>query len=182
MHDPYSDAVQDAWPERTCHGCGPANADGIQLKSYLSDDGEALVAEVDHHLDTGVWDRARAVLPWRERPQQAYASGVEEVMNGGYIATLVDCHAMWTAITFAYDEEDRPLLEDPPIYFVTGELDVTYHAPTPMDEPVHLEAWVEEYSEDVDRATVHVEGGPEGETTFEGEVTAIRQDDWIENG
>lgn len=144
--------VQHSWPDLTCFGCGPANEDGVHLESYLGPDDETLVATVD--------------------PEDRFTSGAPNVMYGGHVASLVDCHSVWTAITFAYLAADRPLGSDPRIEYVTGRLSVDYRAPTPLDEPIHLTARPEG---DVGRkATIRTELGPEGETTATGEVVAVR--------
>ena len=36
-------ALQDAWPNGTCYGCGPANPGGLHIKSYWSEDGSEVV-------------------------------------------------------------------------------------------------------------------------------------------
>lgn len=152
--DPSTDPVQHSWPDLTCYGCGPANEAGLHLESYLSADGERLVATV--------------------HPDELFNAGAPNVMYGGHIASLVDCHSIWTAITFAYRAEDRPLGSVPRIGYVTGELDVTYGRPTPLDRPVHLAAWVDG---DVGRrTTVRCELGPDEETTVTAEVLAVRLD------
>ena len=144
--------VQHAWPGFDCYGCGPANPDGIQLESYLAEDGESLVATVE--------------------PDAQYTSGMENVAYGGYVASLVDCHSIWTAVTFAHEAEGRPLDEGPPISYVTGELCVSYQEPTPLDRPIELRAWVEG---DVGRkTTVTCEVSSGEEVTATGEVTAVR--------
>lgn len=161
------DAVQDAWPDRDCYGCGPANPEGVQLKSFLSEDKESLVATVE--------------------PDPKYRSGAENVMYGGALAGLIDCHAIWTATTFAYLDEDRPLDSEPPIYYVTGKLDITYKQPTPMDEPLHLKAWVEGEVGDVMNIRCKLGPGTDpqlpkeeaGDETVEAYVTAFRKDDFL---
>jgi hypothetical protein len=144
--------VQHSWPELTCYGCGPANDAGLHLESYLSEDGEALVATVD--------------------PDAVFNSGAPNVMYGGHVASLLDCHAIWTAITFAYRAEGRPLGSDPQISYVTGSLSVDYHAPTPLDEPVHLRAWPE--GEVGRKTTVRAELGTGGDPTATAELLAVR--------
>ena len=152
--DAETDPVQHSWPDLTCYGCGPANERGLHLESYRSDDGERLVATV--------------------HPDEMFNAGAPNVMYGGHIASLVDCHSIWTAITFAYRAAERPLGSGPRIGYVTGELDVTYRRPTPLDEPIRLAARVE--GEVGTRTTVRSELGPEGETTATGEVLAVRLD------
>lgn len=149
---PGATPVQDSWPELTCFGCGPANPAGIRLKSHLAADGSALVAVV--------------------RPDARFTSGAPNVAYGGYLASLADCHSIWTAIAFAYRAEGRPLGSEPRIAYVTAELDVRYRHPTPLDRPIRLRAWVEG---EADRETrVRCELGPESEVTATAEVLAMR--------
>src|SRR5262249_45623012 len=68
-------AVQDRFaPASVCFGCGPANASGLRIKSFPADDG-GLVAT------------------WRASAAQEAFPGF---VNGGVIATLLDCHSNWT--------------------------------------------------------------------------------------
>ena len=146
--------VQHSRPDMPCFGCGPANEDGIGLESYLEADGETLVATVD--------------------PNAKFSSGVENVAYGGYLASLVDCHSVWTAMTAAHLTEERSFGSDPPIHYVTGELDVTYRAPTPLTRPIHLTARPEG---EVGRSvTVRTEVESGDDTTVTAEVTAVRVD------
>jgi len=148
------DPVQSSWPTLTCWGCGPANDDGLQLRSYVAEDGETLVATVD--------------------PEARFTSGAPNVMYGGHVASLIDCHSIWTAIAAAYRAEDRPLGSDPRIAYVTSELCVDYHRPTPLDDPLHLGARV---AGDVGRrATVRCEVGPGDQVTATGDVDVVRVD------
>ena len=148
--------VQDSWPDLTCYGCGPANEAGLRLKSYVGDDGETLVATVV--------------------PDEVFNSGAPNVMYGGHIASLVDCHSIWTAITFAYAAEERPLGSEPRIAYVTADLHVHYHAPTPMDREIRLVARID--GEVGRRTTVRTELGPAdgSEPTVTAEVLAVRVD------
>lgn len=149
-----TDPVQSSWPELTCWGCGPANDEGLHLESYVAEDGDTLVATVD--------------------PAATFDGGGPDVMYGGHIASLVDCHSIWAAITFAYRAEDRPLGSDPRIAYVTGDISVEFHRPTPVDRPVHLAARI---AGEVDkRTTIRSEVGPEGQVTATGEVEAVRID------
>lgn len=144
--------VQDVWEHATCYGCGPANHDGLHIKSSLSEDGQFLVATF--------------------QPEAKYNAGFPNVMYGGLVASLIDCHSIWTAITFTYLAEDRPLGNDPIVTFVTGQLQVKYLKPTPLDQPIQLKAWVEG---EVGRKTrILCELGPQGDLTATGDVLAVR--------
>ncbi|WP_136591350.1 PaaI family thioesterase [Salinigranum halophilum] len=147
-----TDPVQTSWPDLTCYGCGPANEVGLHLESYLGEDGETLVATV--------------------QPDEIFNSGAPNVMYGGHIASLIDCHSIWTAIVFAYIAENRQLGSSPRIAYVTGELCVDYLAPTPLDRPIELTAWVD--GDPGKRTRVKSELGLEDEITATGEVLAVR--------
>lgn len=115
-------ALQDVWPTATCYGCGPANPDGLQIKSFWTQDYAAVVAT--HH------------------PTAKYNAGFENVMYGGLVASLIDCHSIWTAIADAYRRQGREHGSDPAISYVTGKLDVSYLKPTPLDVPILLNAHI----------------------------------------
>lgn len=149
-------ALQDSTPKNSCYGCGPANPEGIQIKSRWSEDGQFVIATV--HLPP------------------KYNAGVPGVMYGGAIASMIDCHSMWTAIAHAYRAEGREPGSDPLIKYVTVELNVKYLKPTLLDGPVHLKAWLE--GDLGKRATVICELGPEGDVTAQGRTTGARVDWW----
>jgi acyl-coenzyme A thioesterase PaaI-like protein len=145
-------ALQDTWEHGTCFGCGPANPVGLQLKSYWAEDENVVVATY--------------------YPKPEHNSGIENVMYGGLIASLIDCHSMWTAIATIYREAGRSFREEPHIWYVTGELNVRYLKPTPLDQPIILKAWVEK--SEGRKAQVRCELGIEGKITAEASVIAIR--------
>jgi len=137
-------AVQDRLiPTTTCFGCGPANPRGLRLKSYLRDG-----------FVTATF------LPWPE-----HDNGVG-FLNGGIIATLLDCHTAAAVLNeAALNGWDAP--PGFPIPFVTAGIDVRYLRPSPLDSPVELRAVVTDSSpaeivcdaelrfEDKTRATGH---------------------------
>ncbi len=101
-----------------CWGCGPDNPAGLHLKSY--------------------WDGDVAVAQWS--PGHEFAAGPRHVLNGGIIATLLDCHGICTAVAAAYRREDRPVGTEPEIWYATGSISVDYLRPTPIDGVVQLSA------------------------------------------
>ena len=96
-------------PENVCFGCGH-NHEGLQIKSY--------------------WEGEVAVCKWTS--EEKY-HGWSNLMNGGIIATLIDCHCMGTAMANAYRKEGRNLSEGPEYRYATGTLTVRYLKPTPND-------------------------------------------------
>ena len=145
-------ALQDTWAHGTCFGCGPANPIGLRIKSYWSEDENAVVATF--------------------HPKPDYNAGAENVMYGGLIASLIDCHSIWTAIAYASREGGQYVGESPAIWYVTGELSVRYLKPTPLDQPIFLKAWVEKH--EGRKAYVVCELGIEGKITAKANVIAIR--------
>lgn len=103
-------------PRNACFGCGPANPQGLRVRSFPDPDGgDTLVAE---------W------LP------EAHHEAFEGILNGGIVGTLLDCHSNWTAAVFLMR---RDALEQPPCT-VTAEFHVKMKSPTPTDGLLHLRA------------------------------------------
>ena len=116
MADPV--AFQDQGSVHHCHGCGAANEKGLQLKSY--------------------WDGDEAVATWRAQPH--HCGGTRENLNGGIIASLIDCHSLNLAIAQAYRLETRAIGSAPRIGYVTANMNIDYLKPTPIDELIDLRA------------------------------------------
>jgi acyl-coenzyme A thioesterase PaaI-like protein len=111
-------AFQDYLLRNRCWGCGSNNKKGLQLKSY--------------------WSGEESVCTWM--PSRHHMAGPTNVLNGGIIATVIDCHSVCTAIAAAYAEEGRGLDTEPFIWYVTGSLKIDYHKPAHIDKPVKLRA------------------------------------------
>jgi uncharacterized protein (TIGR00369 family) len=121
-----SPSLQEKYaPKNACFGCGPANIEGVHVRSFAR--GDEVVAE------------------WM--PQQKYEA-FPGVLNGGIIGTLLDCHCNWTA---AYHLMQQSGADSPPCT-VTADYAIKLLRPTPTDGPVKLSARVVESSGD--RATV----------------------------
>ena len=80
------------------------NAYGLRIKSY--------------------WSGDEAVCTWDPKPY--HTAGPKHVLNGGIIATVIDCHCICTAIAAAYRAEGREIGTEPMIWYATGSLQVTY--------------------------------------------------------
>jgi acyl-coenzyme A thioesterase PaaI-like protein len=139
---------QDHMPENVCFGCGH-NHDGLNIKSY--------------------WEGDEAVLHWES--QEKY-HGWSDLMNGGIMATLIDCHCMGTAMADAYRSENRDLDSEPVYRYATGTLSIKYLKPTPNTK-VQLRARIVEVK---GRKTVLKCDflSDSGEKTAEADVVAIR--------
>ena len=111
-------AFQDQGSVSHCYGCGADNEKGLQLKSF--------------------WDGDEAVATWKARPH--HCGGSKEIVNGGIVASLIDCHSLNLAIAHAYRAEHRPIGSSPRVGYVTGNLNISYFKPTPINEPLHLRA------------------------------------------
>jgi acyl-coenzyme A thioesterase PaaI-like protein len=134
------------FPDLPCFGCGPANERGLRLRSHVGEDG--LV-------------RAR-FLPW---PEHDNGLGF---LNGGIIATLLDCHSA-AAVTHEAFERGWPPLPGAALPYVTAGLDVRYLRPAPLAEEVELVAEVTEADEAQMTATVRLEW--DGKPRAEGAAT-----------
>jgi acyl-coenzyme A thioesterase PaaI-like protein len=124
-------SLQDRFaPKNACFGCGPANPQGLRLKSHVSAD----------------WETSGAVTcEWTPAPQYEAFTGM---LNGGIIGALLDCHSNWTAAHFLMRQAGA---SEPPCT-VTADFHVKMRKPTPSGAPVELLARVVESS--ADRATV----------------------------
>ncbi len=147
--------IQDHLRDNFCFGCGADNPDGLQLKSR--------------------WQGNVVVADWTPHPE--HAAGPKHILNGGIIATLLDCHGVGTAIAEAYRREDRPMSSDPEIWYATASMTVEYLRPAPIGGPVHLAAHVTEVVER--RTTVECSLEADGKPRARATVQAVRvPDSW----
>ena len=143
-------AFQDQGSVHHCHGCGAANERGLRIKSY--------------------WDGDEAVATWRAEPH--HCGGTRENLNGGIIASLIDCHSLNLAIAHAYRAEGRPIGSAPRIGYVTANLNVSYARPTPLDAPIELRAKITKLENR--KAWVSCTLSAAGELRATGEVLGVR--------
>lgn len=123
---------EQLYPDSTCFGCGCANPEGLQLKSYQTDDG--VVASF--------------------MPQPSHSNGMG-TLNGGIIATLLDCHS-GAAVLLDSASDFGELVE----LWVTAGLELRYRLPTYLENPCELRAHIVERSDSSMRvaATLAYEG------------------------
>lgn len=107
-------SLQDQFaPNQICFGCGPANLQGLRVKSFVQ--GDRVVATFD---------------------PQGHHQGFQGMISGGIIGTLFDCHMNWTAAWHLMQASGG----DEPPCTVTGQFQVKFQAPTPAGYLLHLES------------------------------------------
>lgn len=115
-----SQSLQEMYaPKSICFGCGPANTQGLQIRSFQ---------------EGGIW----IARFWPETHHQAFVG----VLNGGIVGALLDCHSNWAAAIHLMQERRESI----PPCTVTAEYAVQLLRPTPMDTELLLTAQILESS------------------------------------
>ncbi|OHX65933.1 PaaI family thioesterase [Flammeovirga pacifica] len=146
MISPY---FQDHMLGNVCFGCGLDNQDGLHIKSF--------------------WEGDQAICEWL--PEEKY-HGWANLLSGGILATVIDCHCMGTAMADAYKNEGRELNSAPHYRYATGTMNIKYLKPTPVHQKVRI---VAEVTERKGKKVVMTCSSWSGDTkTAEAEVIAIQ--------
>jgi acyl-coenzyme A thioesterase PaaI-like protein len=134
-------------PNMKCFGCGPANPNGLRIRSFARDD--------------------EVIAEWKPEP---YHEAFPGVLNGGIIGALLDCHSNWTA---AWHLMQRSGSDHPPCT-VTAEYCIKLLRPTPTKNTVKLIAKVVDSQED--RAVVEAQLIADGKVcaTCRGTFVAVK--------
>lgn len=132
-----------------CYGCGMNNEKGLHFETY--------------------WDGEVGLTVYTPRPEH---TGFPGYVYGGFIASLIDCHSMATAIGAMYDAAGREPGTQPEITCVTGSLNVTYQKPTPIDVELRVEGCVQELTKK--KAIITSELVANGQVCVVAEVVAVR--------
>lgn len=132
-------------PQGRCFGCGPANADGLRIRSYEAGDGTV-------------------VATWQPRPEHEAFDGF---VSGGILGTLIDCHSNWTAIAALLEKKGGDMAPST----VTSEYSVRFRRPTPSDQPMRLIGRAVEVKDD--RVTVETSIEVDGTVTANGRATFV---------
>ncbi len=147
-------AFQDYYPDELAHcfGCGRLNEEGYRLRSFwVGEASEARFTPQPHHI---------AIPGW---------------VNGGLLASLIDCHATGTAAAAAYRSEGREMDTLPAHRFVTASLRVDYLRPTPLGPELLLQGLVRSVTGRKVIVDITVSVG--SEVTVRGEVVAVEMPD-----
>lgn len=143
-------SLQRRWaPRSRCFGCGPANAKGLRIESFVRGD--------------------EVVCEWRPEPHhEAY----DDMLNGGICGALLDCHMNWTAAWHLMQKNGW----SEPRCTVTAEFSIQLRKPTPTAAALVLRARVVESSER--KAVVESTLESDGVVTVRGRGTfvAVQED------
>lgn len=126
-------SLQDRIPGH-CFGCGSLNTEGLQIKSF--------------------WVGDEVVCAWRAQPKHI---GHPDILYGGVIASVVDCHCIWTAVAYAHRQAGEEVGSSSAHKFVTAALSLQYRKPVRIEDAIELRARVIDFGERraVVRCTVH---------------------------
>lgn len=107
-------SAQDRYgPNGVCFGCGPKNPKGLQIKSR--------------------WEGDDFIL--RYKPKEEHRA-FGDILNGGIIGSLFDCHSNWCAATTLFKlHPDKPFPST-----VTSEFYVKLKRPTPLNAQILIKA------------------------------------------
>ena len=142
-------SLQDRYaPSNRCFGCGPANEQGLRIKSHP--EGDEVVAE------------------WRA---EEYHQAFPGMLNGGICGALLDCHSNWTAAHHLMKQKNQ---ETPPCT-VTADFHVVLKRPTPLDALLKLRARVVESSEDRAIIEATLEANGKVTATCRGTFVAVKE-------
>jgi acyl-coenzyme A thioesterase PaaI-like protein len=141
-------ALQDQYAAKSiCFGCGPANAQGLRIKSFL--------------------ENGDYVCRWKP---EAFHHAFPGVLNGGIIGALLDCHSNWAACHHLMVLRGAA---EPPCT-VTADFHVTLKRPTPMVE-VLLKAKIVEAEGDKVLVEATLEAGGKITATCRGTFVAVKE-------
>tara|TARA_B100001029_G_C15062657_1_gene459956 strand:- start:5129 stop:5587 length:459 start_codon:yes stop_codon:yes gene_type:complete len=122
-------------PNSICFGCGPANEKGLHIKSIPS--GNIVTAQFQ---------------------PKSYHQAFPNVLNGGIIGTILDCHSNWTAAWTIMNKRGNKY----PPCTVTAQYNIKLLKPCPTKKPLKLIA--ESIKSNNKKATISAELLLKGET------------------
>lgn len=147
------DAIQDLISDNHCYGCGIENDRGLQIKS--------------------VWvDETHTQTTCTYQPLDFHCAGPTHIVNGGVLATVIDCHCVCTAIAKGYLEQGRAVGEGERVWFATGTLNVVYRAPAMLEHPLVLTANIVEVAPK--KIVLNCEVVSDGVTVCTADVVAVK--------
>jgi len=143
-------AIQDYYEAEfsVCFGCGRLNKEGHQLKTFLIDN-----ETISKHTP------------------KVNQTAINGIVYGGLLASLIDCHGTGSASAFYAQENGIKLVQYNAPRFVTGNLNVSYLKPTPLDKEIVLKGKLKEIKGR--KVIVSIAVYSENTLTVTGEVIAL---------
>lgn len=141
-------ALQDLAPVH-CFGCGSLNAHGLQIKSF--------------------WAGDDVVCAWRPNLEHIGHPGI---LYGGIIASIVDCHCIWTASAYAHRQAGVEISGKLAFPYVTAALTLNFRKPISIGEAVDLRARVTEFGDR--KAVISCRVSSQGVLCADAQVVAVR--------
>lgn len=149
MSIPDGPSIQETHaPNSICFGCGPANSDGLQIRSFRSENGFVMRFE-----------------PSSEH--QAFPG----MVNGGIIGALMDCHGNWAAAISLMDQAGDA---EPPCT-VTANYNIKLRRPTPSGCELLVTAEIIELGEDRAKVRMVLEANGKVCASGEGLFVAVKE-------
>ena len=143
-------SLQDTYaPNGRCFGCGPKNEKGLKIKSFV--EGQEIKAEF---------------IP------QPHHEAFENVLNGGIIGSVLDCHCNWAA---AYFIKQYEMMDSVPCT-VTAQYTIKLLRPTPSNQKLHLVARLDKVEKDRAWIKGELKFGDKVGATCEGLFVAVKPD------
>lgn len=142
-------SVQEEFaPSSICFGCGPSNPQGLQIRSFRTENGlEMEFTTSDEH--------------------QAFPG----MVNGGIIGTLLDCHGNWAAAIALMEVNN---MGNPPCT-VTASYSIKLRRPTPHGEKMLIQARITEIKEDRAEVSMTLLSNEKVCATGEGLFVAVKE-------
>jgi acyl-coenzyme A thioesterase PaaI-like protein len=134
-------------PRSICFGCGPANPQGLHVRSFVAGD--------------------EVVATWMPEPHHQAFPGM---LNGGIVGALLDCHSNWAA---SHHLMTKAGASQAPCT-VTADFHVKLRRPTPVDAPVQLRARVVESTDDRAVVEATLEAAGQACATCRGTFVAVK--------
>lgn len=143
-------AIQDYYTDdfSKCYGCGRLNEEGHHLRTVLVDN-----------------KTISKFIP------KNYHLAIEGFVYGGLLASLVDCQGTGSASIFYARENGIEIENHNAPRFVTGNLNVNYLRPTPIQKELIIQGELKEIS--FRKVVTKITIVAEGKVCVTGEVTAI---------
>ena len=136
-------------PARICFGCGADNLHGLHIKSYMEGD-----TAICHFTP------------------KSYHTAFPGALNGGIIATILDCHGLWTAMGYYIKHHKDDIENETDVIYVTRKLTIEYLRKTSIGNELTIRGRVT--SEEGRTANVLVELFDNSTLCVKGKVLGVR--------